>query len=397
LGGKIPASIDVHIHIPMLPSAKVRIDIPQINVDGEEGWTSMHVERVLEIVKESMSSLGSGDGGSGAQGGDLISALEGTGRELALAWRRGGILDWIWNPSSASSSSVSGVGTGSEDWSVLWGFIVRSSTGFPTDGLSLSGSGIGLPPGIGMGQEMNLEARLGEFMPTQISLADGAKLKEPPSIEGFLWRVRPRARRGSFTSGSKRGSSSGLGEVDPGPASAQSRSLVYLATHNGYIFSLAPSKAQEYLPDPPSAPDDVLPIAHQHPEEGNGSVEPTSAEDEVEKERMRGTRMILDADAVFDLRNIVVVRRAERVVVAPSTSAQLPTSSTANTGGIGRPELEQAEEEEEELVRTISDDEDEGGDEGLSKAVDGDRCRIRRRVELVMRSGNVLQLEVGFF
>jgi len=71
----------------------------------------------------------------------------------------------------------------------------------------------------------------------------------------------------------------------------------------------------------------------------------------------------------------------------------MPAAQSSNTGGLSRPDFEQVEEGEEDLDGDLSDEEDEGGDEGLSRVVDGERCRIRRRVELLMRSGYVLQLE----
>jgi len=167
-------------------------------------------------------------------------------------------------------------------------------------------------------------------------------LSEPPSIEGYVTRVR---------------SASGT------------REEVYLTVHNGLLFTLGPAHA--HPPNPPGVTSGPL--------DPNQDARAALRDEEVR----RGVAQILAASSVTDLRAVVALRRASRPVFLPS----LPES------GPSRPD---PGEEERDLVVEVSHEEsdaqDVGGDAGLTG--DGATMRMRRCFELVMRTGHVIRFEV---
>ena len=76
----------------------------------------------------------------------------------------------------------------------------------------------------------HLELRIGEHRPSTVTFEDGTHLREPPAVEGYLYRIKP---------------------------NSQSRTQVYLSVHGGCLFSMHPSYA--YPPRPPiPVTDDML-------------------------------------------------------------------------------------------------------------------------------------------
>lgn len=192
----------------------------------------------------------------------------------------------------------------------------------------------------------HLELRLGRHFPTHLHTKDGRRLDEPPSIEGYLDRIRP---------------------------NTQAKHAVYLATHDGNLFSLNPSNA-----DPPRPPG--MPPFLASPSSENPTRSPR------EQEVLRGARQILDAGGVIDLRNVLTVRRAFQPHATPR-HGETPPKHLAG--------WEEQKELVEAVERTHSDDEDEGGEEALAKSPDKPRMKMRRSFELLLMSGHVIRFEVG--
>jgi hypothetical protein len=192
----------------------------------------------------------------------------------------------------------------------------------------------------------HLELRLGRHFPTHLHTKDGSRLDEPPSIEGYLDRLRP---------------------------NTQAKHPVYLATHDGNLFSINTTKA-----DPPRPPS--LPPVLASPDTQVPGRSPR------EQEVLRGARQILGADGVVDLRSVLAVRRAFQPHTVPRHREEAPKDVAG---------WEEHEDLVESVDKTDSDDEDEGGDEGLSKSQDSTRVKMRRSFELLLKSGHVIRFEVS--
>lgn len=105
----------------------------------------------------------------------------------------------------------------------------------------------------------------------------------------------------------------------------------------------------------------------------------------------RGIYQIMHAHAVCDLRSVITVRRASQVV-PPQHHDQKDLTSETSWFNVW------AQTDE----RTDSDDEDEGGEEGLNKVVERSYLRMKRSFELLLNTGRVVRFEVrdycrGFF
>lgn len=226
------------------------------------------------------------------------------------------------------------------------------------------------------GRPAHLEIRIAEHYSTHVKLKDHTKLHEPPSIEGYLHRIKP---------------------------NSQTKAAVYLSTHDGLLFFLQPNQTH-----PPPAPGSrpTIPIAH-HP----STVDGHNGENSLwSAEIHRGQSQILDSNGFCDLRDIIAVRRAfqplawhrDRSAVneVEHPVGKLDSSGTRSSGmrsdvsgnngqrdgeiGIEWPEVETMESDNEE---------EEGGEEGLAKVGDRAHLRMRRSFELMMRSGHVVRFE----
>ena len=175
-------------------------------------------------------------------------------------------------------------------------------------------------------------------MASQLHMKGDQQLSEPPSVEGYVSRVKP----GSGT-----------------------REEVYLTVHNGLLFTLAPAGA--HAPNPPGA--------ISVPQDSDRDARVLRQE-----EIRRGAAQVLAARGVMDLRAVIAVRRAFRPVLHPNEQEHASI----------QPDIEG--HLEEEVVREESDTRDVGGDAGLTGDVA--TMRMRRCFELVMKSGNVVRFEV---
>ena len=165
-------------------------------------------------------------------------------------------------------------------------------------------------------------------------MKDGTRLDEPLGIEGYLDRIKP---------------------------ATQIKQPVYVATHDGYLFTMYPQHA--HPPPPPGASTEIL-----------------SPKELKEVEVNRGAKQILTAHGVLDLRNILGVRRAFH------QTPRYTHDDSNNDDEVGV---------WQELERTESDDEDRGGEEGLTTMPDRPRKHMRRSFELLMVTGHVVRLEVS--
>ena len=171
-------------------------------------------------------------------------------------------------------------------------------------------------------------------------IKDGNLISEPPSIEGYVTRVK-------------------------GPSGTHED--VYLTVHNGLLFTLRPTHAN--APNPPGA----IPV----PFDSNKDAPEALREDEVR----RGAKQVLAARDVTDLRAIVAVRRAFRPVFLSSQPERDPTGPDPGV-----------EEQDGEVIQEETDTQDVGGDAGLTGDVT--TIRMRRCFELVMKTGHIMRFEV---
>ena len=247
------------------------------------------------------------------------------GAKFELAWRLNSELDWVWQDTDVQGNA--------RQWAVLCGLALKQGD-----------------------KPARLEFRLKRHFPTRLHLKDGTRLDEPMAVEGYVDRIR---------------------------LNQQLRHSVYLVTHDGYLFSIAPPHA--HPPHPPGAPGTpgASPAASQSAVGAMGLVE--SAGMRRKAELRRGRAQVLQATGVFDLRSIVAVRRAFQHV------PQGTETGTATPHGI---DWEDTAAFWEQVDRSDSDDEDAGGDTGMVETANKSRLRVRRSFELVLVTGRVLRFEV---
>ncbi|KAF4576993.1 hypothetical protein EYR36_004977 [Pleurotus pulmonarius] len=291
LDGKIPPMIE--IRNPAMDT-RVRVQVPSI--DMEMAFKTFSRQNVIELVRSELMNE--------PHWRLLVESQLEQGKTLELAWRNGTTLDWVWLDNDVNGKE--------RPWEVLCGLAFNQSS-----------------------QLCRLEIRLGEHKTTAIRLANGEKITAPPSIEGYLDRIKP---------------------------NTGARAKVYLATHDGNLFSIAPARA--YPPAPPGL-------------QGAG-------DSLKETEVVRGAMQIMAATGVIDVRNILIVRQAFQ-------PAPLHTHNEVDGGTPSNDDWANVWSVEEQQDQ--SDDEDGGGDEGLSKVVDKGRLRMKRSFELLLKNGRVIRFE----
>ncbi|KAH7885352.1 Pleckstrin homology domain-containing protein [Phlebopus sp. FC_14] len=188
-GGEIPPFIE--IRCPDIET-RVKIDVPD-TVNVERTFEMFGRMNVINLVRK---ALGSAHGSSEATSRDWKHVVEReivAGKTLALAWRLGTQLDWIWQEEDVQGSA--------RRWAVLSGLAFRQGVKMP-----------------------HLEIRLAEHFPSTIHLPSGDELREPPGIEGYLDRIKPQG---------------------------QARQRVYVVSHDGNLFALSPWDANP--PAPPTS------------------------------------------------------------------------------------------------------------------------------------------------
>lgn len=188
-----------------------------------------------------------------------------------------------------------------------------------------------------------LEIRIAEHYRAHIHLKNGSRLHEPPSIEGYLQRVRPN----SLTNRN-----------------------VYIATHDGNLFVLAPHCA--YPPSPPGLVPNI------------GDTK-SYRESLRQAEAQRGTMQVMEAMGVNDLRSIITIRRAFHLTPEVThNEKKKPQDDDIWFSIWSQPEQS-----------TVEDEQDIGGEECLNKSNDKPRLRMHRSFELLLNTGRIVRYEVG--
>jgi len=279
-------------------------------------------ENVIGLCMKSLQSVGDWK--------DLIERQMVEGKMLELAWRVDTNLDWIWLEHDVYGKP--------RPWAVLCGLALKQVRPFALvccfrHSLSILYYQSSRPA--------YLEIRLADHFPAYLHLKDGSRLHEPPAIEGYLDRIK---------------------------SNTQTKQQIYLATHDGNIFSLYPTRAHPPLPPglgPAVADSD------------------TYAETLRQTEVQRGAMQLIDAMGVSDIRTILLVRRAFHVA---------PQHFHKEADRKADEDFVDTWTQKEEISQ--SDNEDEGGEEGMNKSVDKPQLKMKRAFELLLMTGHVIRFEV---
>ncbi|TFK28020.1 hypothetical protein FA15DRAFT_678662 [Coprinopsis marcescibilis] len=303
LGGQLPPSI--YVHNPRL-ATKVAVDIPyQHEMENQDLFTLFTRQNIIALCMKSLRTVP-----------DYFALVEREitehGRRLELCWRRDASLDWVWLEADAFGKS--------RPWATIAGLALAQSS---------------RPP--------SLEIRLTSHAQTHYHLRNGTEIDEPPSVEGYVERIKP---------------------------NTQLKQPLYLSVHSGLLFTINVEKA--YPPAPPG-----IPLTLQDLDSWVAGLR--------RAEVQRGINQIMHANGVCDLRNIVAVRRAFQQLSPPGHSQKDNYNSDDSSWFDVWSQTEEC---------TLDDDEDEGGEAFLS-AAHGDRSliRIRRSFELLLNTGNVIRFE----
>ncbi|KAJ7645455.1 Pleckstrin homology domain-containing protein [Mycena polygramma] len=288
LGGLLPPSLE--IRNPSL-GTRVRMELP--GVESPEMFTR---DNIIALCTNSLRHV--------KDWKDLIALQLSEGKELELAWRLGTQLDWVWLDTDVLGEA--------RHCAVLCGLAMQQSVPSP-----------------------HLEVRLAQHSAQHFVLRNGTRVPEPPSIEGYIERIRP---------------------------NTQSKHLIYLVTHDGNLFSLPSENA-----NPPSPMG--VGLATDTPEGLRLA------------EVQRGTTQVMKATGVSDLRSILAVRRAFQPVVSASHDNPDPGEDQSYSSRVSH------------IERSESDDEDEGGEDGLRTAHDKSQLRMKRSFELLLKNGHIIRFE----
>ncbi|KAF8225870.1 hypothetical protein L208DRAFT_1503595 [Tricholoma matsutake] len=292
MGGQLPNTIEVRN--PRL-DAKVKIDVP--NAADDRIYKVFSRDNIIRLCMDSLRSV--------PDWKSVVERQMANGQTLQLAWRADTNLDWIWLQHDTYGDP--------RHWAVLCGLALKQTTRPPL-----------------------LEIRIAEHYRAHIHLKNGSRLHEPPSIEGYLQRVRP---------------------------NSSTTQNVYIATHDGNLFVLAPHRAH-----PPSPP---------------GFASSTGdAESLRQSQTQRGTIQVMEATGVNDLRTILTIRRAFHLVPGATHNEKKPQVDDIWFSIWCQPEQ-----------RTPDDERDIGGEEGLTTSDDKPHLRMHRSFELLLDTGRVIRFE----
>lgn len=198
-----------------------------------------------------------------------------------------------------------------------------------------------------------------------MTLTNGTKLAEPPGIEGYLYRIKPNSKV---------------------------RSLTYVSTHGGNIFTM--SIGRQILSATLTRSDSETPSAHSYPPSPPappGTVAESIVKDPVAQELRRGAQQILSCEGYVDMRSVMAIRRATDVSFPKSVNVE---SGAGNISGVNDAYTNDNDVMDDEN-ETSSDHEDPGGDEAWNASADKIRLKLKRTFELVLRNGHIVRLEVS--
>ncbi|KAF8318969.1 hypothetical protein DL93DRAFT_2028153, partial [Clavulina sp. PMI_390] len=226
LGGQIPPSIDVHV--PAL-GTRVTFEIPS-PIQALTG------EEIISSCKDLVARL--------PEYRDIAHELS-KGHKMALAWCCGTKLDWVW-----LEQDINGM---PRDWSILFGLALEGRT------------------------SSRLEMRIAQHSVTKAKLADGTVLEEPESIEGYVYRLKPKSG---------------------------ARVNIYLSSHEGNLFVAHPDRA--FPPPIPQAQ-----TVWDSDDDPKPDEEPELFTRDGETKRCAS--QILHSQGYVDLRDIYLVRRSSKL------------------------------------------------------------------------------------
>ena len=347
---------------------------------GSEGWHTFTRDRVIENYRKQMNRIRDWD--------TLVEEPIRKGERLELCWRSGSKLDWVWLDHDEEGRN--------RPWAVLWG-VANAHVSVAFCYMKEVYSPRSSKPRV----QSDLELRIAEHSHTKLVLRNGSTLREPPALEGYLYRYR---------------------------RDTHLRDAVYVATHDGNVFFVPTVSARP--PAPPTLPiNSTNPVPLPDPGQNADITTATSAHSISSApkpalahagEVARGAAQILVAKSFLDMRDIVEVRRAKEpwLPVMPGTNllggkkrkrvasqnqgtgtqsqASRSVASTAHLlgtddGGGPLADVGDMQLDEEDRV-------DAGGDEVLN-GIGGPGARnalkTRRSFELVLRSGEIIRFEVS--
>lgn len=399
VGGTIPEALEVHL--PML-DFKVKFPIPEempcVDPDQDDellfnGSKALALRPPIEGEQARARRLnGGGEGFMMMSRHRIIStllkilhqqpqweqplrtALE-RGLKFELAWRRGSSLEWIINDETLDGNA--------RFWSVICGSILKEAR----------------KPAI-------LEFRTADHYPTAVLLPHGEKLIEPPSIEGYVWRVKPVSgtltrmyltthsshcfvSRPSRAYGPERhlafGNHAAMWAEDDAPPMIPSR----VTTAMGSMSRSASQQGRRVVP----RNDSTIGPGHKILEEIDTIADtPEALQAQVDAfrafEKRRQLNQISQADGYIDLKDIMLIRylgRNEDEVEVKKPDVEKPIKMPMPTA---IPEERVPADDAEGL-----EDIDIGGEEGLNGATDRNAQRRSRQFEVVMSNGRMTRFE----
>ncbi|EIW80949.1 hypothetical protein CONPUDRAFT_103997 [Coniophora puteana RWD-64-598 SS2] len=309
-GGEIPTSLE--IRCPNIDS-RIKLAVPVGDTtDLDKAFAMFSKSNIINLVRNSLKEVSGSAVMSDWEA--IISQKDAVGKSIELAWRSEAKLDWIWWDKDVDGNS--------RDWAMLCGMALKQA-----------------------GKPAQLELRLQEHFPSTLHLSNGVKMQEPPGLEGYLNRIKPRT---------------------------QVKQEVYVSTHDGNLFFLAPGSA-----GPPTPPNVHL---------SSGVLPP--ADDIVHslrnEESHRESKQVQTAYGVIDLRHILLVRRATDPTPHIQVDVTQLTQEAADYNM--HPEFSLFDPDG-------SDNEDEGGEAGLSNATNKPGLRLKRSFEIIMESGTIVRFE----
>jgi hypothetical protein len=121
LGGKIPSSIE--ICCPNIDT-RVRIDVPLVDtINFDKAYIMFSRKNIIELVHNSLLRSGHGSSGAGLRSWTYTIERElQAGGKLALAWRFGAQLDWVWQEEDVEGNP--------RPWAVLLGLSLQQVRSF---------------------------------------------------------------------------------------------------------------------------------------------------------------------------------------------------------------------------------------------------------------------------
>ena len=352
LGGKIPSHI--FVHLPFI-SMRVRIPVPQfpsgdetkeyapvsdelgvITTNTDEPYNSMLSASIIRHVLSLVVKLQNWE--------QMVRHAEQLGMSPRLAWRCGNTFNWVTADTAADGSA--------RFWSVLVGEMLASHR-----------------------HVSDLELMLNWHYPSEARKPDGKVLTEPPSVEGFVWRVRPVS-----------------GTVQ----------RVYLTVHDSCVFMCRPTLA--FAPDPFFGVTPELSASVRVPDRAEYIREHTAAYRRAEQNRC--FRQIRHCEGFVDLCDVEVVRSV-------GTGQVMYTSASRANINMVRKALRRsymAEHVDEFAASALGEDTDDSVEalvahiafpEDYCKpdfdqhdpAVDQAYVRSLRQFELILNSGRVVSFE----